>query len=226
MRIRDLPNLEKPRERLCKYGARYLSNEELIAILLRTGSKEVNVKELSNDVLVKLKSISEIDSMTISELTSIKGIGKVKAITLLAAAEFGKRVMSKSFNENVVLSNARVINEYFGSTIMGDKERLLVILLDNKKRLISYKVMYEGTSDEVCASPKEIFNYAVREKAACIILMHNHPSGVIVPSNADIELTRNMGLSGQMLGINVIDHIITNGKEFYSFYEEMSKNEA
>ena len=123
MRIRDLPNLEKPRERLFKYGARNLSNEELIAILLRTGSKEVNVKELSNDVLVKLKSISEIDSMTISELTSIKGIGKVKAITLLAAAEFGKRVMSKSFNENIVLSNARVIKEYNGSTIMCDKER-------------------------------------------------------------------------------------------------------
>ena len=150
MKIRDLPDLEKPRERLCKYGTRYLSNEELIAILLRTGDKGVNVKELSNNVLVKLKNISDIDKMTVNELTSIKGIGKVKAITLLAAAEFGKRVMSKSFNENVVLSNAKVINDYFA----------------------------------------------------------------------------NMGLSGQMLGINVVDHIITNGKEFYSFYEEMSKNEA
>lgn len=226
MKIRDLPDLEKPRERLCKYGTRYLSNEELIAILLRTGDKGVNVKELSNNVLVKLKSISDIDKMTVNELTSIKGIGKVKAITLLAAAEFGKRVMSKSFNENVVLSNARVINDYFANMIMGEKEKLLVILLDNKKRLISYMVMYEGTSDEVCASPKEIFNYAIKERATCMVLMHNHPSGVIVPSNADIELTRNMGLSGQMLGINVVDHIITNGKEFYSFYEEMSKNEA
>ena len=85
MKIRDLPDLEKPRERLCKYGTRYLSNEELIAILLRTGDKWVNVKELSNNVLVKLKSISDIDKMTVNELTSIKGIGKVKAITLLAA---------------------------------------------------------------------------------------------------------------------------------------------
>ena len=117
MKIRDLPDLEKPRERLYKYGTRYLSNEELIAILLRTGDKGVNVKELSNNVLVKLKSISDIDKMTVNELTSIKGIGKVKAITLLAAAEFGKRVMSKSFNENVVLSNARVINDYFANMI-------------------------------------------------------------------------------------------------------------
>ena len=147
MKIRDLPDLEKPRERLCKYGTRYLSNEELIAILLRTGDKGVNVKELSNNVLVKLKNISDIDKMTVNELTSIKGIGKVKAITLLAAAEFGKRVMSKSFNENVVLSNARVINDYFANMIMGEKEKLLVILLDNKKSLISYMVMYEGTSD-------------------------------------------------------------------------------
>lgn len=128
MKIRDLPDLEKPRERLCKYGTRYLSNEELIAILLRTGDKGVNVKELSNNVLVKLKSISDIDKMTVNELTSIKGIGKVKAITLLAAAEFGKRVMSKSFNENVVLSNARVINDYFANMIMGEKELFYLII--------------------------------------------------------------------------------------------------
>lgn len=226
MKIKDLPDLEKPRERLNKYGAKYLSNEELLAILLRTGSKDKNVKELSSTVLTKLKTIEDMDKMTINELSSIKGIGKVKAITLLAAIELGKRVNTKSFNENITLNNAALINEYFSNYITGDKEKLLVILLDNKKRLISYQIMYEGTSEEVSASPKEIFNYAIKERAASIILMHNHPSGVITPSSADEGLTKNLALSGQMLGINVLDHIITNGKEFFSFYEEMNKNEA
>lgn len=226
MKIKDLPDLEKPRERLNKYGAKYLSNEELLAILLRTGSKDKNVKELSSTVLTKLKTIEDMDKMTINELSSIKGIGKVKAITLLAAIELGKRVNTKSFNENITLNNAALINEYFSNYITGDKEKLLVILLDNKKRLISYQIMYEGTSEEVSASPKEIFNYAIKERAASIILMHNHPSGVITPSSADNSITKNLALSGQMLGINVLDHIITNGKEFFSFYEEMNKNEA
>ena len=226
MKLKDLPELEKPRERLCKYGAKYLSNEELIAILIRTGTRNENVKELSNNILAKLKSVQDMDEMTINELMSVRGIGKVKAITLLAAVELGKRVMTKTFSQNLVLNNANLINEYFANYIVGDKEKLLVILLDNKKRLISYKVMYEGTGDEVSASPKEIFNYAIREKASGIVLMHNHPSGVIVPSSADRELTKCIAGSGQMLGINVIDHLITNGKEFYSFYEEMSKNEA
>lgn len=226
MKIKDLPELEKPRERLNKYGAKYLSNEELLAILLRTGSKDKNVKELSSTVLTKLKTIEDMDKMTINELSSIKGIGKVKAITLLAAIELGKRVNTKTFNENITLNNAALINEYFSNYITGDKEKLLVILLDNKKRLISYQIMYEGTSEEVSASPKEIFNYAIKERAASIILMHNHPSGIITPSSADEGLTKNLALSGQMLGINVLDHIITNGKKFFSFYEEMNKNEA
>ncbi len=219
MKMKDLPELEKPRERLVKYGARYLSNEELIAILLRTGTKTENVKELSGNVLAKLKSVQGMDEMTINELSSVKGIGKVKAVTLLAAIELGKRVMTKTFNQNVTLSNAALINEYFANYIVGNKEKLLVILLDNKKRLISYRVMYEGTSDEVSASPKEIFNYAIREGASAIVIMHNHPSGVLVPSEADRKLTKCIAGSGQMLGINVLDHIITNGRKFYSFYE-------
>lgn len=223
MKLKDLPDLEKPRERLCKYGVKYLSNEELIAILLRTGVKNTNVKELSSSVLGKLKSVQDMDVMTINELTSVKGIGKVKAVTLLAAIELGKRVMTKSFNQNITLSNAGLINDYFANYIVGDKEKLLVILLDNKKRLISYKVMYEGTSDEVSASPKEIFNYAIRDGASAIVIMHNHPSGVVTPSGADRSLTGSLAGSGQMLGINVLDHIITNGKEFYSFYEAESR---
>lgn len=226
MTIKDLPELEKPRERLNKYGAQHLSNEELIAILLRTGSKNRNVKELSSLVLTKLKNIQDMDRMTIGELTSIKGIGKVKAITLMAAIELGKRVSMKSFNENVTLGNAKLINDYFANYIVGEKEKILIILLDNKKRLISYKIMYEGTSEEVNASPKEIFNYAIKERAACMVIMHNHPSGVVIPSEADKSLTQSLAVSGEMLGINVIDHIITNGKGYYSFYEEMSKNEA
>lgn len=226
MKIKELPDIEKPRERLIKYGAKNISNEELLVILLRTGSKDNNVKIISSNILSKLKNIEDLDNMTVGELTKINGVGKVKAVTILAAIELGKRVSNKTYNESIVLTNAKIINTYFAHLILGTNEKLLVILLDNKKRLISYQIMYEGTKNETLASPKEIYNYALRENADAIIMMHNHPSGILTPSEADISLTRMLAQSGKMLGISLLDHLITNGKEYYSFYEEELKNEA
>lgn len=225
MKIKDLPKEEKPRERLIKYGASNLSNEDLIAILLRTGSKEYNVKDLSSLVLTKIKSINDLNDLSINEITSINGIGKVKAITLLAAIELGKRVQNKIINENIVLNNTSVVNTYFANLINDKQEHLLVILLDNKKRLISYKIMYTGSSDETTVSPKEIYNYAIKERASSLIIMHNHPSGDINPSEADKYLTNTLIQTGKIIGIPLIDHLITNGVNYYSFFDEMVRNE-
>ena len=227
MKIKDLPATEKPRERLLKYGSVNLSNEDLIAIILRTGTKNQNVKILSNLVLTKIKSINYLDDLTIGELTEIKGLGKVKAITLLAAIELGKRVANKEINDRVLINNTDLVHKYF-SHLIGAKsqEEMIIILLDYKKRLISYKIMYKGTSNSSLASPKEIYNYAIKEKAAALIIMHNHPSGVINPSNEDLEFTNNMITSGKIIGIPLLDHLITNGKEYYSFFNEMVSNET
>ena len=226
MKLKDLPNEEKPRERLIKYGVSNISNEDLISILIRTGSKNINVKELSNKILSKINSINSLNELSIRELTEIKGVGRTKALTILAAIELGKRVVSTSIEENVDLKNSKLIHDYFSSLIAKDnQENLLVILLDSKRKLISYQIMYKGTSKESVVSPREIFNYAVKERASAIVIMHNHPSGIVNPSKADIELTNKLIMSGSIIGIPLIDHLITNGKDYYSFYEEMSKEE-
>ncbi|MDD2208341.1 MAG: DNA repair protein RadC [Bacilli bacterium] len=227
MILKDLPTSEKPRERLLKYGALYLSNEDLISIILRTGTKNQNVKVLSNHVLTKIRSISDLNNISIAELTSIKGLGKVKAITLLAAIELGKRVFTKEIEGGILLNNTDLVHQYF-SHLIGSKnqEELLIILLDNKKRLINYEIMYKGTSNSAIASPKEIYYYAIKENAAALIIMHNHPSGVILPSEEDYQFTKNLIETGNITGIPVLDHLITNGKEYYSFFKEMANHEV
>ncbi len=221
MRIKDLPENEKPRERLVKYGVDNISNEDLISIILGSGVKNNNVKKISSKILSKIKSINELNDLSINELTTINGVGHIKAVTLLAALELGKRVDNKEFTNKTLLNSTSLVHKYF-SNLIGNKkqEKMLVILVDNKKRLINYKIMYKGTSNASLASPKEIFNYAVRENAEGIIIMHNHPSGIIIPSKADIELTNNLITSGKMIGIQIVDHLITNGSEYYSFFEK------
>ncbi len=227
MNLKKYPDSEKPRERLIKYGVENLSNEDLISIIIGTGTKNCNVKELSSIILSKINSIESLDELTISELTSIKGLGKAKTLTLVSSIELGKRVLSKTINDRILINNPQTINEYFSSLISYSKqEELLVILIDNKKRLISYKKMYKGTSNASYASPKEIFNYAIRERADALILMHNHPSGIVNPSMADKILTNNIIETGKVIGIPLIDHIITNGKEYYSFFDNGVKNEV
>lgn len=226
MKIKDLPNEEKPRERLLKYGASNISNEDLIAIILRTGCKEESVKDLSNRVLSKIQNIEDLKDLSINELTEIKGLGRIKAITILAALELGKRVNNKSIKESVVLNNTELVHNFFASLISSSRqEELLVILLDNKKRLISYEIMYKGTESSSVVSPKEIYNYAIKNRASAVIIMHNHPSGIIEPSQADIEMTNSLVYTGKIIGIPLLDHLITNGKNYYSFFNEMVKNE-
>lgn len=227
MKLKELPNEDKPRERLVRYGASNISNEDLISILLRTGNKDENVKDISNKVLSKIDSIENLDDLSINELIEIKGIGKIKAITLLAAIELGKRVGTKSIKERLLINNTMLVHKYFAPIISNSKqEELLVILLDNKKRLISHEIMYKGTSEASNISVKEIYNYAIKNRAAALIIMHNHPSGVINPSTADKEITNNLISAGKIMGIPLLDHIITNGEKYYSFFDEMIKNEV
>lgn len=227
MSIKDLPNSEKPRERLIKYGANNLSNEDLLSIILRTGTKEKNVKILSHEVLTKIKKLEDLSNISLNEFTSIKGLGEVKAVTIIAALELGKRVNNKTITERLLLNKVSLVHDYFANLI-GDKhhEELLVILIDNKKRLLSYQIMYRGTGEEIACSPKEIFYYAIKEKASGIIMMHNHPSGDIRPSEADIKITNNLIMTGKIVGIHLLDHIITNGINYYSFFDEMVKDEV
>jgi len=220
MKLKDLPKEELPRERLLKYGPSNLSNEELISILIRTGSKDSNVKELSNQILSKIKSIESLKEISVSELSNIKGVGQTKALTIIAAIELGKRVANMNYTPKVSLLNSKMVNDYFAHLISASKqENFLVILLDNKSRVISHQIMFKGTSTSSLVDIKTILNYALRENAYALVVMHNHPSGVLEPSDADIKLTNRLNEACALINIPLVDHIITNGLKYFSFYE-------
>lgn len=225
MKIKDLPNNEKPRERMMLYGAENLSNADLISIVLSSGTKDMSVKEISDNVLKTIGNINNLSNIGIRELSKIKGIGEVKAITLLAAIELGKRVTNKEISLNMKLNNSSIVHEHFKTLFKNLKqEKFIAIYLDNKKRLISYKTLFIGTLNQSIVHPREIYNEAIKLNACTIICIHNHPSMILEPSKEDIDFTEKLIKTGNIIGIPLIDHIITNGEEYFSFYESKIKS--
>lgn len=224
--IKDLNNDEKPRERLIKYGVSNLSNDELISIILKTGTKNSSVKTLARNVLKEINSINDLKDITINKLIKIKGIGKVKAIELIAALELGKRVYYLKQNNNVILNSSTKVFEYFRYMLMYERqENFIAVYLDSKSKLISYRVLFKGTLNTSCVHPREIFKYAFLESAYSIIIIHNHPSGEVEPSIQDIELTNSLFKISSLIAIPIVDHIIIGAYKYYSFYENMHKKE-
>lgn len=221
MKIKDMPECEKPRERMLEYGVENLSNVDLISIILRNGVKDISVKEVASNILNKIDTINDLSNLGIRELSNIKGVGEVKAITLLASIELGKRVSIKEIRPNMKLTNKDLVHEVFKKYFINEhQEKFLAIFLDNKKCLISYKTLFIGTNNQSIAHPREIFMEAIKAGACGLIVMHNHPSGNVLPSIEDKNITERLIESGHMLGIPLLDHIITNGEEYYSFYDE------
>lgn len=221
MLIKDLPECEKPRERMLEYGVENLSNVDLLSIILRNGVKDISVKEVAINILNNVESINDLSSLGVRELSNIKGVGPVKAITLLASIELGKRVSIKEAKANISLSNKEKIHEVFKKFFINEnQEKFLAIFLDNKKCLINYKILFIGTNNASIAHPREVFMEAIKANASAVVVMHNHPSGNVLPSEEDKNITEKLIQSGHMLGIPLLDHIITNGEEYYSFYDE------
>lgn len=222
--IKDIPDYEKPRERLVNYGQESLSNEELIAIILRSGTKNYSSKYLANLILKEYKDISELKDASINKLCNIKGIGKTKAIELLAAIELGKRVFYFKNKKDIIFNSTEKIYNFFKyEFILEKQERFYVIFLDAKCKLISYKNLFTGSVNISNVHPREIFKEAFNASASSIICIHNHPSGDVTPSNSDIEITKSLMKIGKIMGIEVLDHIIIGNDKYYSFYEKMNK---
>ena len=223
--IKDIPINERPRERAIKYGVESLSNEELLSIILKTGTKNCNVKNLSSKILSSINDIQDLRNITISNLTKINGIGKVKAIELLASLELGKRVYYLNKKDNIKLNNSKKIYDYFKDIFINEnQENFYAIYLDSKSKLISYKLLFKGTLNSSCVHPREVFKYAVLESAASIIVIHNHPSGDPTPSREDEELTNALFQVGSTMAIPVVDHIVFGNNEYFSFYEYFKNN--
>ncbi len=220
--FKEIPNEEKPRERLLLYGSNYLSNEELLMIILKTGTKNLSVKELANNILINIKNIRELKNITYNKLIKIKGLGKVKSIELLAIIELSKRI-SKITNELDLINctNPQNIINYFNNIFKDKKqEEFYCLYLDNKKKYIDKKQLFKGSINTTITHPREIFKEAYLLSASFIICIHNHPSGDPTPSQNDIVITKNLKKIGELHAIYLIDHIIIGNNKYYSFYED------
>ena len=218
--VKDIPILDRPRERLLKYGVINLSNEELLSIVLKNGTKNESVMSLSYNILKSINNISDLKDISINKLTKINGIGEVKAITLLAAIELGRRVYKEQNNKKVLLNDSKLVYNLLHDELYDKKQEYFIVLyLDNKKYLIEKKILFIGTINYSTVHPREIFKYAYLYSSSSIILVHNHPSGDTLPSKEDITLTNNLKEIGKLNGIPILDHIIVGNNNYYSFYK-------
>lgn len=219
--IKAIPKEERPRERLIRDGAKNISLEDLIAITLKTGTKDYSSKYLAGKILSLVKDASELKNLTLKKLISINGIGAVKAIDFLAALELGRRVYQETVIDSSFKCNGAVkVFNYFKHLFIFEKQEYFYCLyLDNHKNLIDKKLLFKGTINRSIVHPREIFKEAYLNSASSIICIHNHPSGVISPSKEDILITKKLVSIGKLLGIPIIDHIIIGKDDYYSFYE-------
>jgi len=220
-KVKDWPKDERPRERLLRYGAESLSDAQLIAIILRTGGAGQGVLDLAMELLDTFKGLGNIDNSSLSDLSSVKGLGPAKIAQIRAAFALGKRLMSESPDGHSSFSSSRVVHSYFAPRFKNlKKEVFLSLLLDAKNRLIREVKVSEGTLTNSLIHPREAFREAVRESAAAIIFVHNHPSGDPEPSRDDIAVTERLKATGEIIGIKVLDHVIIGDGKYVSLKEK------
>lgn len=219
--IKQIPKEERPRERLIKYGAKNVSTEDLIAIIFKTGTKDVSSKYLATQILKLVKDVSGLKYLSLGKLINVNGIGAVKAVEFLAALELGRRVYEqKPLENNLKCNSAEKIYNHFRSELQGkSQEYFYCLYLDQHKKLIDKKLLFKGTLNKSLIHPREIFKEAYLSSAAAIICIHNHPTGNVIPSKEDINITDMLVKIGKMQGIPIIDHIIIGNNNYYSFYE-------
>jgi DNA repair protein RadC len=209
MTLKDQPVSERPRERLVERGVDALSHAELIAILLRTGLKGANAVQIGQQLLQKFGTLQALAQASVEDLRSVKGIGRDKAVTLVAAFALARKMAEELQRESPVLDNPEsVVRLLREKNLVKNVETLQVLLLNTRRRLIRVAETTDGTLDTLLVHPREVFKAAIAANAAAVVLAHNHPSGDPTPSEADIKVTRDLIRAGQLLKIEVLDHVI------------------
>ncbi len=221
IRIKDMNDDEKPREKLMTKGVKYLSNSELLAILIRTGNKKYNALDLSSLIIKNSENgIRGLHEMSIDELCEIDGVGPSKASIIKAALELGNRV-STYIPEKYKIKNPWDVYIYYMEELRYMKKEIFkVILLNTKNEIISDVDVSIGSLNSSIVHPREVFVEAIRKSANSVILMHNHPSGNPKPSQEDIRITERLIEVGKIIGIEVLDHIVIGDGQYYSLKEE------
>lgn len=221
--MKELHESERPYEKCLKYGTNTLSDDELLAVIIRTGSKGEKSVELSKRILTLSdfdKSILGIHHLSIQDLMKVKGIGKVKAIQIQCVAELSRRLAKAAALNHLCFTTPATIADYYMEDLRHQgQEHLILVLLNTKSKLIKDILLTKGTVNSSLISPREIFMEALKGGAVYIILIHNHPSGDPSPSNEDIRITQRIKEAGQLLGILLLDHIIIGDNRYVSLKE-------
>jgi len=221
MMIKELPSDERPREKLREHGAQTLGNSELLAILLRTGSREASALLLAEHLLEQQEGLAGFGNVTMEGLEQVKGIGEAKALTILAAVELGRRVTSLAPLERTIIRTPDDVAALLMPRFRYEtRENFLAVLLSTKNHVLKTPVISIGSLNASIVHPRELFREAINASAASVILAHNHPSGDPAPSDEDIELTKKLAEAGQMLDIPVLDHIILGDGKYVSLKEK------
>ena len=210
-----------PRERLAKEGVEALSNQELLAILLRTGTRQASVFEIAQKVLNNLSSLTDLKKMTLQELQSLSGIGRVKAIELQAMIELGHRIHKhETLEMESILSSQKLAKKM--QQELGDKkqEHLVALYLNTQNQIIHQQTIFIGSVTRSIAEPREILHYAIKHMATSLILVHNHPSGAVAPSRNDDHVTKLVKEACDLMGIVLLDHLIVSHSSYFSYREK------
>ncbi len=220
VKMKDIPMMERPRERLINVGAENVSDEELLSIILKTGYKDMSVKNLSAYILSNLNGLENLKNIKYQEVKKIKGIGDAKACTLVALSEICRRMNRKLASlTGVKLNKTNKVFEYYKIKINSSQEQFYCIYLDAGKKVLEEKLLFIGTANYSLVHPRDVFKEAYLLNATGIICVHNHPSGEARPSREDINLTNRLKDVGIIFGIKLIDHIIIGEDKYYSFLE-------
>lgn len=219
--LKDMPEQERPRERMIQYGVKALSHSELLAILLRTGSRHQSALQLAQNVLLETEGVRGLMDFSLDELIGIKGIGPAKAIQIKAGIELGHRISQSKLPDKVVIRRPDDAADYVMEQLRYlQKEHFICLFLNIKNHIIAQETLSIGSLNASIVHPREVFRAAIKCSSASIVCVHNHPSGDPTPSPEDISITTRLCEAGELLGIDVLDHIIIGDGLFVSLKEQ------
>jgi len=222
--IKNWPEEERPRERLLMLGASGLSTAQLLAIILRTGNKDKSALDLARELLMRFESLKKIEDASVAEFSKTKGLGSAKIAQIKAALELGRRFLKNDANKLSQMpsfKNSTEVYDYYSPKFYNlKKERFLCAMLDAKNRVFKETVVSDGILTSSLVHPREVFRPAIKEAAASVLFIHNHPSGDPAPSKDDIDITERLVKTGELVGIKVLDHVIIGNGKYLSLMDK------
>lgn len=216
--VREMPCEERPREKALQQGIEHCSNKEILALILRSGVPEASSLMIADQLLQRSQGVSGLSRLTLKELTQIKGISQVRGLEILACFELARRISEEQTRDIDVVSNPEALMAWLGREIGGkQQEHFLAIYLDAKNHILEHRLLFKGTLDASIVHPREVFKEALLASACRVLVVHNHPSQDLTPSMADRIITQRLKETGELIGIELLDHLIVGTTQYFSF---------